>query len=423
MNKLFLLFVLTLSVNVFSQEVLDKIVAIVDNEIILQSELIGQVAYVAAQRKLDPENKELKDQILNAMIEEKLLYAQAERDTIKVPDEQVEQQLDYQLNYFIQQYGSREKVEEVYKMSIDQIKRELKEDVRKNIMAQTVQNKKFGNIQVTRREIEEFFYTYKDSLGQIPERFTISHIFINPTANSELKIKTREFVKTILDSIKNGADFAEMAKKYSEDPGSASQGGDLGFVKRGSFYPEFEAAAYALKINEISTIVESPVGFHIIQTLDRRGQTIHTRHILIKVKPDDDADLKAITKLTELRDSVLNSRKPFSYFAETYSDDKQTSIFGGELGTFDISQLDKNMFDIVTKMKKGDISYPKRLQVDNLTYGFHIVKVDNRVPAHIPTLENDYDELKKLTEYSAKQKLYKEWINEIKQNIYWEIKL
>ncbi|NLT51141.1 MAG: parvulin peptidyl-prolyl isomerase [Ignavibacteria bacterium] len=417
-----ILFVLFLSASIYSQEILDKVVAIVDNEIILQSDLTGQVAYVAAQRRLDPNNAELKEQILNAMIEEKLLYAQAERDTIEVSNEQIDQQLDYQLNFFIQQYGSREKVEEVYGMSIEKIKRELRDDVRKNLMAQTVQNMKFGNLQVTKREIEEFYETYKDSLGQIPERFHIYHIFVNPTANAELKNKARDLAQSIIDSIKNGADFAEMAKKYSEDPGSAAQGGDLGFVKRGSFYPEFEAAAYSLRNNEISAVTESPVGFHIIQTLEKRGQTIHSRHILIKIKPDEDSDLNAITKLNGIRDSVLKNDKPFSYFAQKYSDDKQTNFLGGELGTFELSQLDKNLFEIVSKMKKGEVSYPKRLQVDNLTYGFHIVKLADRIPAHKPTLENDYEELKKLTEFSAKQKLYKEWIKEIKENIYWEIK-
>lgn len=418
-----LLFIWMFSMSVFSQQVLDKIVAIVDNEIILESELNGQVAYVAAQRRLDPKNEDLKKQILNAMIEEKLLYAQAERDTIEVSNDQVEQQLDYQLNFFIQQYGSREKVEEVYGMSLDKIKRELRDDVRKNIMAQMVQTQKFGNIQVTRKDVEDFYETYKDSLGQIPERYTLSHIFVNPKANDELKNETRKFAQKLLDSLRGGADFAELAKQFSEDPGSKNQGGDLGYVKRGSFYPEFEAAAWALKINEISNIVESPVGFHIIQTLDKKGQTIHTRHILIKIKPDDDADLKAITKLSTIRDSIVSGEKSFEYFAQKYSDDKQTAAFGGDLGTMDVSQLDKGMLDLVSKMKKGEISYPKRLQVDNLNYGFQIVKVVDKVPAHIPTLDNDFEELKKLAEFSQKQKLYKEWIEEIKKNIYWEIKI
>src|SRR5690606_31269287 len=143
------------------------------------------------------------------------------------------------------------------------------------------------NVESSRKEVEDFFRTYKDSLGIIPEKVKISHIYRNPKASDEVKKKSRELAEAILDSVKSGVDFAELAKKYSEDPGSAAQGGDLGFVKRGIFYPEFESAAFSLEPNEISEVVESPAGFHIVQLLEKRGESVHTRHILIKIKTDD----------------------------------------------------------------------------------------------------------------------------------------
>jgi len=421
MKKLLMILLFAvLSVN--AQQVLDKIAAVVDNEIILKSEVDGQAAYVAAQRRIDITD-DLRKQVLNAMIEEKLLYAQAEIDSIIVTEEQVEQQLEYQLNYIIQQYGSKEKVEEVYGMGLEAIRRELREDVRKNAMAQMVQSKKFSNIQASPREVEEFFLRYRDSLGQVPEKYTIAHIFINPKAGERMKAKARDFARTLLDSIKAGADFALLAKRYSEDPGSAAQGGDLGFVKKGVFFPEFEAAAFALSKNQLSGIVETPVGFHIIQLLDRKGQSIHTRHILVKTKADDKSELETIEFLSAIRDSIIKKNNTFEYYAKKYSDDKETGPFNGLLGTFEMSQLDQELKETVFKLKEGEISFPKRIQLDDNNYGYHLVYLLKRKPAHTANLTDDYDDLKKLAEYGKKQKLYKNWMEELKSKIYWENRL
>ncbi len=290
-------------------------------------------------------------------------------------------------------------------------------------MSQMVQSEKFGKIEATRREVRNFFESYEDSLGMIPEKFTLAHIFLNPKANTRLKKAAFELAQSLLDSIKKGADFAELAKIYSKDPGSAAEGGDLGFVKRGVFFPEFESVAFALKPGELSKIVESPVGYHIIELLERRGESIHTRHILIKPKIDDAADLSTIEKLTEIRDSIVSGANSFKYFANKYSDDKQTSTFGGELGTFEAGQLDKTLLDQVYKLKEGEIGFPKRLEVDKANYGYHIVKLVKRTPEHRPGLETDYDEIKQLTELKKKQDLYKEWMAELKEKIFWETKL
>ena len=289
-------FIFFLGIVVFGQETADKIVAIVDDEIIMKSELDYQVNIIAIQTNANPADPALRKKVLNDMITQKLLYAQAELDSIVVSDEEVEQQLDYQMNYFIQQYGSRERVEQTYGMSIDRIKREFRDETRKQMMGERLKQQKFGNVNVTRREVEEFYENYKDSLGLIPEKFELAHIFINPKATSKVKIEAYNLAKTLLDSIKNGADFAALAKEYSDDPGSASKGGDLGTVKRGVFYPEFEAAAFALAPGQLSDVVESPVGYHIIELIDRKGESIHTRHILIKIKADDEADLRAIAR-------------------------------------------------------------------------------------------------------------------------------
>jgi peptidyl-prolyl cis-trans isomerase SurA len=422
--KNILLFLLLLSIsNIFGQEIVDRIVAVIDDEVILQSELDFQVAMFASQRKLDPTDPNIKQELLEKLVQDKLLYAQAVLDTIEVSDDDVNRQLDQVIAYYTQQYGSKERLEEAYGMSTEKIRREMKEDTRKNLMADMLKGQKFGNVEVTRREVKGFFESYKDSLGVISEKFKIAHIYINPKSSDKLKQKSKLFAQSLLDSIKNGADFAELAKKNSDDPGSAAGGGDLGFVKRGVFYSEFEAAAFKLKAGELSEVIESPVGFHVIELIEKRGESINTRHILVKPKSDDAADLNAIERLAEIRDSVQININSFAYYASKYSDDKETAKFEGLLGIFEVGQLDKQLLDQVYKLEEGEIGFPKRLEVGSGEYGFHIIKLISRIPEHQADLETDYDEIKKITEFKKREKLFNAWISEIKKNIYWETRI
>ncbi|MGE5680743.1 MAG: peptidylprolyl isomerase [Bacillota bacterium] len=422
--KKFLFFVIILiTSSVQAQEVLDKIAAVVNNEVIMKSEVDFRTSQLAAQRNLNAADPAIKKQVLNAIIEEKLLYAQALLDSVIVSDDDVNRRVDYQIEQFTQQFGTREKVEQAYGMSIEKIKRELRENTRKSLMAQMLMQKKFGMVESTRREVEDFFRAYQDSLGLIPEKYTIAHIFVNPKAGEKVKQRAREAAQSILDSIKAGADFAELAKKYSEDPGTAPQGGDLGFTKRGKLVPEFEAAAFALDPGGVSGIVETMFGYHIIQTIEKRGDAVHARHILIKIKNDEDADLKAIEFLSDIRDSVLRGLGKFEDFARRYSDDKETAKFGGMIGTYDVGQLDKNMIEEVGKLRSGEISYPKRIELSNGIYGYHIIDLIKKIPQHKADLETDYADIKQLADYQKQERLRLKWINELKDKIYWEVRL
>ena len=421
--KIFCVLILIVGSLAAQTTVIDKVVAVIDNEIILQSELDFQAAVYASQRGMDPKSPELRNQILSAMIDEKLVYAQAELDSIVVTDAEVAQRIEYQISVLKQQYGTEASIETMYGMSLEKIKRELRDDVRKNLMVQRLREKNFAPVEASRREVEEFYQTYKDSLGMIPEKLRIYHIFKNPKTTDKVKNQYRDFAKAVLDSIKQGASFEEMAKKYSEDPGSKAYGGDLGFVKKGVFYPQFEAAAFALNIGEISDVVETPVGYHIIELLERRGESIRTRHILFKFKTDEGADLEAIEFLTELRDSVVKEVNTFQYYAKRYSEDKETAPFSGDLGTFYINQLDKNLLDVVSKLKQGEISFPKRIDYGQGIYGYHIVFLQSKVPQHPASLEEDYTELKRLADEYIKQKQYETWVASLRDKIYWEVRL
>ncbi len=421
--KIFSVLILVAGYLFAQTEVIDRVVAVIDNEIILQSELDFQAAVYASQRGMDPKTPELRNQLLNAMIDEKLVYAQAELDSIVVTDAEVAQRIEYQISVLKQQYGSEASIETMYGMSLEKIKRELRDDVRKNLMVQRLREKNFAPVEASRREVEEFYVTYKDSLGMIPEKLRIYHIFRNPKTTDRLKSQYRDFAQAVLDSIKQGASFEEMAKKYSEDPGSKAYGGDLGFVKKGVFYPQFEAAAYALEIGQLSEVIETPVGYHIIELLERRGESIRTRHILFKFKTDEGADLETIEFLTELRDSIVNKVNTFQYYAKRYSEDKETAPFSGDLGTFYLNQLDKNLLDVVSKLKQDEISFPKRIDYGQGIYGYHIVYLQSRVPQHPASLEEDYAELKRLADEYKKQKQYETWVASLRDKIYWEVRL
>ncbi len=420
MNLKYFVVFLLFSSSIFAQQVLDKIVAVVNNEIITKSELDFQTDYVAAQKKLDPNSPDLKKQILDQLIDEKLAYAEANLDSITVTDDEVDQRVDYEIKSFEQQYGSVENVEKVYNMSLEKIKRKLRSDVREQLMIQKLQEKNFGDVQVTGKEVQDFYDRFKDSIGVIPEKVQIAHIFMSPKATESLKAKYRAKAEAILDSIRHGADFAEMAKKYSDDPATASKGGDLGFVKRGEFYPAFEAAAYALKPGQVSNVVETPAGFHIIKLIEKRGETIHVRHILIKIKKGQDADIRTIEFLSDIRDSITKGYGTFADYAKKYSEDDASKPFGGDLGTFYLSQLDKSVLDIVSNLKVGEISFPKRIDYGQDNYGYHIVYLEKRIPQHKVSLKLDYNELEKLTENYKKQQLYNTWIDKLRKKIYFK---
>ncbi len=406
---------------VFSQTkpVLDNIVAVVGNEIILKSELDYQVQLAAYQNKMNPDDPELRSRILNAMIDDKLIYAQAILDSVTVSDDEVNRQLDERIQNLIKQVGSQEKVEELYGMSISKIRSEFRDDMRKQLIIQKEKQDKFGDMKVSPIEVRDFYNEYKDSLQEVPEEVTLSHIFIVPKPSAKAKEEAYAKAEALLDSLKHGADFAELAKKYSQDPGSAADGGDLGWAKRGQFVPEFEHAVYALKPGEISGIVETQFGFHIIQLLQRRGDLVHARHILITIPHLASDDDSVIAVLDTLRERAMHGES-FAVLAREYSEDKDTRDLGGDLGTVSIDQLEPSFLKTVDTLKVGEISTPVKVSLGR-SYGYHIVYLRDRIPAHKISLSEDYPRLEKMAMAMKQNEAYLKWIDQLKKQVYWKI--
>jgi peptidyl-prolyl cis-trans isomerase SurA len=406
-----------------AQEVLDKVVAVVDNHFILQSELDFQTQLIAYQRKLNPNDPALKRAVLNSLIEEKLMLAQAEFDSIRVTEDEVNRQLDYQIENFIQQFGSKEKLEQAYNRPLEKIKRELRDEIRNNILIQKVQDQKFGRLEVSRYEVEQFYNQYKDSIGNVPEEVELSQIFIQAKLSDADKEILRNKLKAILDSIKNGGDFADFARRYSEDVNTAKGGGDLGFVKRGLFFKEFEEVVFTMKEGEISDIIETPVGFHIAQLIERRGESVRVRHILLKLQPSPESEQRIINFLNSIRDSILAGKNSFAYYAKLYSEDKATSQFGGEMGRIPVAELDPDLRNLISKMKDGEISSPRKIIISKDMYGYQLIYLQKRIPEHYPDLNLDYDKIAQIALFNKKQKVYRDLIEQLKKQVYWEIRL
>jgi peptidyl-prolyl cis-trans isomerase SurA len=309
----------------------------------------------------------------------------------------------------------------MYNKSISRIKREYRTEIKNQLLVQKIRQQREASFSVTRREVEDFFLSFRDSLPQVPEEFELSHIYIVPKPDTTVEAKTRQFMQSILDSIHAGSDFADFAKRYSTDPGSAASGSDLGWEKRGVFVREFEETAFGLKEGDISGIVKTQFGFHIIQLLGRRGESVHARHILIKIDKGPASDSAAVDTLRALRERVLKGEL-FAGLASKNSEDEDTKSVGGDLGTLTVDQLQPDFAGQIKDMKAGEISEPQRTVV-GASYGFHIIWMRKRTPPHAISIQGDYKRIEQLALYMKRNKLNAEWLDELKKTIYVDIRL
>jgi peptidyl-prolyl cis-trans isomerase SurA len=404
------------------EQTLDKVVAVVDKEVITFSDLVFAVQQFAMQNKLDPKSTEVQSKVLDGMINDKLILAQALEDSVVVTEDEVSDRLDRQLNMLIQRVGSKEKLEEMYGMPITRVKRDYqyRDMIRKQLLVEKVQQTRNQAITVSRREVEEFFEQYRDSIPKVPTEYELSHIYIQPKPDSLVLHATLMRALGLIDSLKAGADFAVLAKRYSVDPGSASQGGDLGWVRRGSFVKEFEEATFSLKEKEISKPIKTQFGYHIIQLLERRGESVHPRHILLPIEQSQANDDSTIALLNRIR-MRPDAKTAFAVLAKKYSEDNDTKDIGGDLGKVSVDQIDPAYVDVVTSAKPGEITEPKKLTVGS-RYGYHIIYVRSVVPEHMINLNDDYHRLEQLALQMKSGTHYQQWVEEMRKNIYWEKK-
>lgn len=403
--------------------VVDRVVAVAGKEVILLSDLAAQVQSYAYNNRVDPSMEGLEQDVLRSMIDERLIMTKALEDTtISVTDEEVTAEIDATISQIVQSAGSEARVEEMYGMPINKLRREQREYVRKRLFAIKLQQAKLGNLTVARREVQEFFEMFKDSLPPVPEEFELYHIVRIPSVSSSAKERVKQKAKSILDSIKSGArEFEDFARRYSDDKGSGAHGGDLGFVRRGVFVKDVEEALFSLKDNEIGDLVESVFGIHIIQLLERRGESVHARHILFKIDRDSGVIRTTVDFLNALVDS-FNMGESFAELAKRHSEDKETGPLGGFLGRFTVDRLDESLQQTVKGLNAGQVSKPSEI-TRAATKAYHIVWVKKRVPGHPMNLEDDWNRIQPLAISHKQNRLYSEWVAELRKEIYWESRL
>ncbi len=405
-----------------AQQLIDGIAAVVGKEIILRSDIQQYVQNYVIQNKINVQSnpglmEKLKAQTLDKLIEQKLLLAKAQEDTVTVDDGLLDQKVNERIQYLVNQLGSEDKLEKTFGSPIKKIKRDTRKIIKEQMLVEQVRATKFRTMKVSRREVESFYATYKDSLPTLKETVDISHILKLVKPSEEAQKKAFDKISNILGQIQNGGDFSKLAEKYSDDPASARRGGDLGLISRGDFVPEFEAAAYKLKDGEVSGIVQTQFGFHIIKMIERRGEKIHTKHILIRLVPSAEDEQRTINELKDIRQRILDGAD-FGAMADKYSDDENVVKDHGHLGIFEVENMVIPQFKkVVQTMKIGDISEPFKTD-----FGYHIVKLNDRQAARKYSLEKDWDRVQQIALNHKMQTEYEKWIKEIKKTVPIEIR-
>lgn len=408
----------------YSQQEGDRIIAVIGNEIILSSDLNYQLMLYARQNNIAQLNDRIIQEVFGNMVTEKLILAKADQDSIYVPDEDVQKQLDYRIKSLVQQFGSEKNLEDAYGITVAKIKTILKDDIRKKMKVERMKQKKFGfGIKVTGTEVKEFYKQYKDSIPDVPETYELYEIMRIPTLSEEAKRIAYDKAKQLLDSLKNGADFSELARRNSDDSASAVNGGDLGRVKKGVFVKPFEDAAFLLKPGEISDIVETEYGYHIIKVNEKLGDMIKLQHLLVRFPHLESADFDAINFLKDLKREVQNGKATFQQLAFKYSQDIESASDSGYIGILNLNSLaDSSEANKIKDLNEGEISEPIKLG-DNKDYSYNIFYVKMKVPEHKPTLATDYILIENFAQNYKENKELAEWIDELKKSIYVEIKM
>lgn len=418
----FCIIILSLPAASFSQELLDGVAVIVGNEIILHSELNQFTAQMAIQNKVDIQNEpeklaELRKLSLENLIVQKILLVKAREDTITADETRVEEVLASQIKNWAQQLGSEAKIEEYFGLPVSKIKRQFREEVRDRLMVETLQGMYVQKINITRPEVEIFYKTMKDSLPDVKDMVKISHVLVEVRAGGKGRDDALKKLTDIRQKIVNGEEFGPLAEQHSEDPGSARRGGEVGFLQRGDFVKEFDEVAFSLKDEQLSNIVETKFGFHIIQMIEKRGERINVRHILIKLQPtSDDSD---VTRefLMAVRDSIILG-SDFGEMALRHSKDPTSAEQDGDLGWFELEQLAIPEFKTaLDSLEVGGVSLPFRTE-----YGFHILKLVEKRDGGKITLDNDWQQIEQWALSKKQTRMVQEWIADLRLQVYIEIK-
>ncbi len=420
---LIIVFTLLLSFTAAAQPLMiDRVVAVVGDYTILQSDIESQYLQMRAQRVTLPD---LRCNILRSFLEQKLMLDQAKIDSIEVSESTVNTELENRMQYFINQIGGQDELEAYFGKTILEIKEDFRESMREQLITQKMEQKITGDIKVTPSEVRKFYNGLNpDSIPTVDAQVEIQQIVADPPLSADAIFEVKEKLLELRKRIMDGESFETLAILYSEGP-SASNGGDIGYKSRGELDPVYAKAAFALKKGGISKIVESEFGYHIIQLVDRKDDRVDTRHILMKPKINPEARQKAIARLDSIVGAIRKDSITFDKAARYYSQDKNTAMNNGlvvnqETGSsqFELKQLDTKDYLVVRDLKVGEISDPYESTDENGKTIYKVVRLKSRTNPHKANLDQDYMMIQMMALAQKRQNIIDKWIQNKQKDTY-----
>ncbi len=416
-STLFALFALPLSSAVAQEGTLiDGVAAVVGKNIVKYSDV--ERSYAQLRLKKGAENaQENRCAILENLILAQLLVHKGEVDSVEVTDEELDQYVQYYLKADLRQYGGKEALREATGFSYDELKEQYQQLIRNNIISRRVEAQLTESVKVTPSEVTNFYNSLPtDSLPMMSDRYELSEIVLQPSISEEERDRVRNELAALRERVLKGEKFSMLATLYSQDPGSAKQGGELGFFSRGDMVGEFESAAFALKPGEVSPVIETQFGFHIIQLIERRGNTVNARHILLIPKVSAEDLLKARMKLDSLAVEIRSGNISFEDAARQYStadNAKQGGVATNAVdgsSRFDSEAVKEHYFAVgVPTMDEGQVSNATAMKTADNRDAYRIVRLNKKYPAHKANLTDDYDNIYNAALAAAKQEHLRKW--------------
>lgn len=413
------------------EQVIDEIVAVVADKIVLRSDVDALVLGILQQQRA-PYSDALWVESLNQLIDQGVLAEHARRDTnITVTDDQVGQSIDQRISVLTEQVGSVTRLEEIYGQSVEEIREDLRPSFRERLMAEQFQNTKLKTITVTPSEVREWFAQFPtDSLPTLPTVIRASHIVQYPEVSKEAEEEALEIVSAIRDSIEAGrSTLEELARRYSEDVGSANNGGRYEAMALADLVPEFAAVAARATPGELSAPFKSPFGFHILRVNSRVGDQVDFSHVLINIDKSKSDPSEAIEMLNTLRDSLLTSEVPFELLARRHSEEKSTSEIGGRIvdpqtGERDLflEALGEAWQNLADTLEIGEISLPGPVALLDGTLGYHIVQLQRLIPEHRVDIDTDGARIEQLALNDKRNIEMRKWLDSLRDEVYVELR-
>ena len=405
---------------------IDKVAAVVGKNIILQSDVEVQYLQYRMQGAVAGTARSLQCQILEDMMFQKLLVNQAEMDSVDISDAQVEAEIDRRINMLVARTGSKENLETYFGKTMVEIKDELRQPVQDHLLQEQVQNDIVKDAVVTPSEVRAFYQSLPtDSIPMVNTQYEIVQIVKRPPISIDEKLAVKDKLYQIRRRILDGESFSTMAVLYSEDPGSATKGGELGFVGKGEFAQEFETTAFNLREGEISEVIETEFGFHIIQLIEKRDNMVNCRHILMSAKVSVEALEKAQLQLDSLVNEIREGNITFEDACKKFSDD-ETRNNGGHIVNMasganyltiqDMQEMEsyyneyKNLSFVINRLDIGEVSDPVPMTTNDNKDAFRVVMVKSRIDAHRANIQQDYDMIQSAALQLKKQQALEKWV-------------